>query len=234
MSDAVNELSERYTARHPDAQLRITTASSGTLAAQILKGAPVDILLSASERQADRVAEALPHAEAPRPLCSNALVLALPAGRAAEGAEGLELLTREHIRSIGMGNPDYVPAGYYARTLLNTQAAEMGIEAERIYGSNVRQVLAWLTAGEVDAAFVYATDAALVDGLRIAGRWERIEGRAIRYSSVLIGDGEEEPAARSVVDFIHSPEGAAILEGYGFRAAASGTEDTRHREEGNE
>lgn len=170
MSDAVKELAGAYEKRHPQSTVRLTIASSGTLAAQIIKGAPVDLFISASRRQVRRIINSGIETGTPRTLCTNALVLAVPEGTPVEGRSGLAVLELPHIGSVGMGDPEYVPAGHYAAAVLRGADRSADLEGKTVYGSSVRQVLAWLTSGEVDAAFIYATDAALVDDLTIAGR----------------------------------------------------------------
>jgi len=45
MSGAVTQLAEAYEASHSDIQVKIHTAASGTIASQIIKGAPVDVFI---------------------------------------------------------------------------------------------------------------------------------------------------------------------------------------------
>src|SRR6056297_3191000 len=116
MSEAVTQLSEAYETRHPDIQVNIHTAASGTIASQIIKGAPVDLFISASKYHMQRVFES-GHTDGYRPivLCTNSLVLVYSAdiaqndpfavGDRTKKRSKLQQLRLSGIERIGMGNP---------------------------------------------------------------------------------------------------------------------------------
>ena len=224
MSDAVKELAAAYKKRHPQTTVRLTIASSGTLAAQIIKGAPVDVFISASRRQVRRIMDSGIETGNPRILCSNALVLAVPEGTPVEGRSGLAVLDLPHIGSIGMGDPEYVPAGHYAAAVLRGAGRSTNLGGTTVYGSSVRQVLAWLTSGEVDAAFIYATDAALVDDLMLAGRWDTVNGEKIRYPVLPLTEADSNEEAERFAAFLSSSHAGEILTRYGFTPVGSSEE----------
>ena len=55
MKDAVEELGRGFAARHPGVQLRYNFGSSGELQKQIEAGAPIDLFVSAAQRQMDEL-----------------------------------------------------------------------------------------------------------------------------------------------------------------------------------
>jgi len=63
------------------------------------------------------------------------------------------------IPRVVIGQPDYVPAGGYAKSALEGAGLCDKLKPKLVHGENVRQVLAYVERGEVDAAFVYGTDA---------------------------------------------------------------------------
>ncbi|MDZ7794277.1 MAG: molybdate ABC transporter substrate-binding protein [Spirochaetia bacterium] len=201
MSEAVTQLSEAYETRNPDIQVKIHTAASGTIASQIIRGAPVDIFISASQYHMQRVFES-GHTDghAPIVLCTNSLVLVYSANIAQKDLVALDDRTRkrsklQHLRwsnieRIGMGNPDYVPAGRYAAQLLKSEQLYSQLQDKLVFAGSVRQALAWLEAGEVDAAFLYRTDAGLVPQLSIAAEWKIIDQRPIEYPAAIIRSEE--------------------------------------------
>src|SRR6056297_210622 len=197
MSEAVAQLAEMYESRHPDIQINLHTAASGTIAGQIIRGAPVDVFISASENHMQRVFEAgYTGGRVPIVLCTNSLVLVYSAGIVTKdhlvadsrkpGRSRLLQLRQSGIQRIGIGNPDYVPAGRYAAQLLKSEQLYSKLKDKLVLAASVRQALAWLEAGEADAAFIYRTDARLVPQLEIEAEWKRIDQGLIQYPAAAI------------------------------------------------
>ncbi len=103
--------------RNAGAAVELNLAGSSTLAAQILAGAPVDVFVSADERQLDRVAaESLIDAETRVVLLSNRLAVVVPAGAGAAAAAGAAVardradVPAPGFQRIAVGDPGDVPA----------------------------------------------------------------------------------------------------------------------------
>jgi molybdate transport system substrate-binding protein len=89
------------------------------------------------------------------------------------------------------------------------------IEKKMIRSQNVRQVLDYVARGEVDAGFVYATDAAiLVDKVRV----EIVvpTDQKILYPIAPISNSSRYEEAKQWIAFVRSSKGNEILSKYGF------------------
>ena len=108
--------------RNAGAAVELNLAGSSTLAAQILAGAPVDVFVSADERQMDRVAaESLIDADTRVVLLSNRLAVVVPAGPGAAAA-GEAAAARDPadppapaFQRTAVGDPADVPAPGFQR-----------------------------------------------------------------------------------------------------------------------
>ena len=110
LTPVMETLATAYTARG-GAAIELNLAGSGTLAAQILHGAPVDLFISADGRQMDRVVDGhRVDADTRVDLLSNQLVVVGPLGSLLQVSTPAELLAPE-IRRIAIGDPNAVPAG---------------------------------------------------------------------------------------------------------------------------
>jgi ABC-type molybdate transport system substrate-binding protein len=77
--------------------------------------------------------------------------------------------TRRDYQRIALGNPASVPFGRYTRARWNRPAC--GRSGQGVMAENVRTSLDYVARGEVDAGFVFATDAAVMpDKVKVAIR----------------------------------------------------------------
>lgn len=84
-----------------------------------------------------------------------------------------------------------------------------------IGANNVRQALDYVARAEVDAGFVYATDAALMpDKVRIALTLPAT--RPILYPVAPLAAAPNAAMAQRFVEFLTSPAAQALLARYGF------------------
>jgi molybdate transport system substrate-binding protein len=157
-----------------------------------------------------------------RDFARNALVVIVPAplplslpGRqpAPAALAALADLARAEITRVAIGNPASVPAGRYAGLAL--QAAKLDLQAKTIQTQNVRQALDYVARGEVDAGFVYRTDAALMQN-KVKVAFEVLQGDAILYPIAASKRSANAAEAARFIDFILSDAGQAILARHGF------------------
>ena len=160
LKDALSQIAKDYESQ-TGAHVEFTFGSSGQLAAQIKSGAPIDLFISAANQQVDDlVKDGLLQNATRRPVIGNRLVLIAPADNPAS-VKNFESLASTSVTKIALGEPRSVPAGQYAQQVLNALGLLEKLKEKLVYGSNVRQVLAYVERGEVSAGIVYATDGRL-------------------------------------------------------------------------
>jgi molybdate transport system substrate-binding protein len=81
-------------------------------------------------------------------------------------------------------------------------------------------VLAYAERGEVDAAFVYRTDAAGRDRVRVAFEVPIPAGHAITYGAAVVAGSPHRALAEKFVAFLAGPRGEAMLRSRGFGPAS--------------
>jgi len=216
LTNAFKELAPLFEAKHAGAKVLLNFAASDALLAQIAKGAPVDVFASADMETMDKAeAQKLLLAGSRQLLAHNALVVVTPADTAA-APKSLADLGRPEVKRIAIGKPEGVPAGRYAKGALEAASLWAAIEPKAVFATNVRQALDYVSRGEVEAGFVYATDAAAQkDKVRIA--FDVATSTPIEYPIAAIGASTQAPLARDFLAFVASPEGRAVMAKYGFR-----------------
>lgn len=158
MTDALQEIIVEFESVNSDIKVSTNFAGSGTLLRQIERGAPVDLFLSADQlTMQEAVKKGLIHKELVRHIAGNHLILVGRDDLPFKLSHISDILSSK-VKLIAVGNPDSVPAGRYAQEVLVDKILWNKISSKLIFTQNVRQCLDYVARGEVDLAFVYATD----------------------------------------------------------------------------
>lgn len=215
LKDALDEMGKSYERSHPDFRITFNYAGSGTLQHQIEQGAPVDIFVSAAERQMDALqSEGLIVAETRRNLAINKLVLIVPSD--SHEVRNFQDLARSSVKIIALGEPTTVPAGFYARQTLTHLGLFSAIEKKFVYAKDVRQVLVFVETGNADAGLVYQTDARISSRVRVAAVAPDSSHDPIVYPAAVVKSTKHADAAQAFLDFMASSPARLIFEKYGF------------------
>jgi molybdate transport system substrate-binding protein len=216
LSNAFKEVAGLYEARHAGTRVLLNVGASGALLQQMARGAPVDVFACADVETMDLAAkQGLVAAGERRDFARNSLVVVVPRDSRIT-LKRLQDLGQPGVQKVAIGNPASVPAGRYARRALEGAKLWTGVSAKAIHTQNVRQSLDYVARGEVDAGFVYGSDAAVMkDRVRVA--FEVPLDIPIRYPIARTTASLDAPEARRFIDFVLSPEGQAVLARYGFR-----------------
>ncbi|WP_243648409.1 molybdate ABC transporter substrate-binding protein [Agromyces fucosus] len=216
LGNAFDELAARFEHLHPSLDvLPITYDGSSVLATQLIEGARADVFASADEKNLDRVAEEGLVDGEPEIFATNVLEIAVAPGNPL-GIDGLDDLADDAAPApIVIVCAPAVPCGAAATTLFGEAGVQVTPASEE---QNVTAVLTKVRAGEADAGLVYVTD--------IAAAGDEVEGVAIdgadaavnRYPIAALAGAPNPEAAAAFAEFVTSPDGAAILESFGFGA----------------
>ncbi len=215
LTDVLKDVQPGFEKAHPGTRLVFNMAASGDLYRQMESGAPVDVFISADLKWMDKaVAAKLVDFASNVKIAGNALVLAVPAGNPAKVAKVEDLLGKAVAR-VGIGSPETVPAGTYAKKALTDLGLWESLSPKFIPAESVRQVLDYLSRGEVDAGFVYAT-AAKKAGTAVAVVGVVPRSETVLYPAAVVAASAQKALAKAFVDYLVSAEAAAAWEARGF------------------
>lgn len=233
LTHAFSQIAQRFTAQH-QCTVVLNFAASGTLVQQLRHGAPADVLATADQVSMD-LAEQLQLITPPsrRNFTRNRLVLIIPAApqSLADSMDddtaaavtlsdrALQRLTAPEIRQIAIGNAASVPAGRYAQAALQRAGIWQTLSPKMIPALHVRQVLDYVSRGEVDAGFVYASDAR---GQPVQVLGEIRTDEPILYPAAISATSSNPAAARWFVDFLLTAPAQQILHDVGFHTDLQG------------
>lgn len=220
LQDTLKDLKTRYEKTHPGVKLILSFGASGQLQTQIAAGAPADLFISAAPEYMDKLATAgLLRAGSRCDLLGNELVLIAPVpdGR----LKSLAGLQEKFVERIALGEPGSVPAGQYAVASLRTLALHDALKPKFIFALNVRQVLDLVARGEVDAGFVYRSDAMQSSQVRIAATVPDESHPPIVYPAAVIAGRPQMAAAGEFLNYLAGPEAQAVFRTAGFKPPPS-------------
>ncbi|MBN9410276.1 MAG: molybdate ABC transporter substrate-binding protein [Burkholderiales bacterium] len=215
LTDAFKELAPKFEAARPGVTVRLNFAASGALLQQIAQGAPVDVFASADQATMDRAAtQNLIDSTSRRNFVTNSLVLIEPVQGAA-GVKSLADLQGAAVKRIAVGKPATVPVGNYTKQVLEGASLWAPLEPKFVQADSVRQVLDYVSRGEVEAGFVYRTDAALMaDKVKVV--LSPPTATPVSYPIAVVADSRHKATARDFAAFIASDAAQQVLARYGF------------------
>ena len=218
LTDALKEAQQGFEQEHGAIKLRLNFGSSGALQQQAEQGAPVDLFVSAATAPMEAlVSKGLVEASAVRSLAANKVVLIRSkAGEAV--VKGWDDLRADQVKKVAIGNPQHVPAGQYGKAVLEKLNLWAAVEPRLVLGEDVRQVLAYVETGEVQAGLVYSTDAALSQKVVVVAEAPAGSHAPIVYPMAVLKESKHPAEAKAFADYLASDKGQAILTKYGFEA----------------
>jgi molybdate transport system substrate-binding protein len=216
LTNAFKAASEVFEQQHPGTKVLLNFGASDVLMQQIVKGAPADVFASADQKAMDKAAaEKVIVPATRRDFAANSLVLIVPADSHFAPA-ALSELTSTNVKRVAYGDPASVPVGRYTQGALQAAGVWDAVSAKAVLASNVRQSLDYVARGEVDAGFVFSTDAAVMpDKVKVA---LNVPTQApITYPIAQVEGSRHAANAQAFMNFVLSPDGQAVLAKYGFK-----------------
>lgn len=201
------DLGDHLESEHPGLSITYNIAGSSTLAQQIDSGAPADVLATANAATMEQVTE---HTSDPAVFAMNTLVIVAPAGNPADVTSLADFGREDQLNAVCAQE---VPCGDASARVFEATGIEPAVDT---YGQSVTATLNLVITGEVDAALVYATDA--------AGAGDSVEviefDEASDFSNdnliATLAQAPNPAAAQAFADLVRSDHGSRVLAAAGF------------------
>jgi molybdate transport system substrate-binding protein len=207
LSDAFEDMGTEFQTKHPEVKINFNFGAGGVLQKQIEQGASVDIFASASQLEMDSLnGKGLIIKDTRTNFTRNKLVIIAPSKLTIEELKSLD--------KIATGDPETVPAGRYAQTVLENAGVYEMLKPKLIFAETVRQVRDYVERGEVDAGFVYLSET-LKSNMSVSPIDESL-CPLIVYPIAVVNSSQQPAISRQFIEYIQSNEGQTILRKYGF------------------
>ena len=213
LQNAITELAQNYTAE-TGVKVQVSVAGTSTLARQIQHGAPADIFISANKSWVDHLlSRNLLDPNSVSVIAENAMVLV-----ARDDVDARVSVLEGHWDSnslIATAMIGSVPAGIYAKEVLDHYGLWDKLQNQVVQTDNVRSALRLVELGQVDFGLVYFSDVAASKDVQIVERLPANSHSTIEYHASLVG-AKSSRNAQNFYDVLVSDRFADILLTNGF------------------
>lgn len=219
LTDVMKEIDSEYRKLNPNVKITFNFGSSGALQQAIENGGHTDLFFSAAQKQMDALEKSNNLAAGTRKnLLLNKVVLIVPSADG-KAISDFKELAGDSIKKIALGEPKGVPVGQYSQEILTKLGLWEQIQSKFVFGSDVRQVLSWVSTGNVDCGMVYATDAAVTKDVKVVCAAPEGSHKPVIYPAAIIKDTKNLEASKAFLEFVSSEKGMALFKKYGFEPA---------------
>jgi len=217
LTDVIKEINVLYNKKKPKVTIITNFTSSGTIQSQIENGAPVDIFISGASLQMDNLQkQGLLLPETRIDILNNQIVLIVP-NDSELNIRQFSDLTNNEVKVIGIGDPKSVTSGMYAQKALEKLNIYEQVKPKFILAGDVRQVLTYVESGNVDAGFVYATDAKISAKVKVVATAPEEINAQIVCPVAIIKATKNPDTAKEYEAFLISEEAKNVFSKFGFR-----------------
>src|SRR4029453_5007248 len=215
LTDVLNDISKGYQSKSKNA-VRFNYGPSSGLARQIEEGAPADIFFSADLPQMDNLDKNGRLEPGTRKnLLSNQLVIIVPVDSKLAISSPKDLLKAD-VQRIALAEPSSVPMGVYSSKYLTDEGLWDQVKPKVVPVQDVRATLASVESGNVEAGFVYKTDAAVSKKVKIVYEVPIDKGPKITYPVAIVKESKQKDPARDFMNYVSSAAAKDSFKKFGF------------------
>ncbi len=197
--------------------LKVSSGATGKFYAQIVSGAPFEVLLAADvETPRKLIAEGHGVAGSSVTYAIGKLVLwsAQPGYVDDQGA----VLAGGSYAHLAIANPKVAPYGRAGAEVLKARGLGDAVAPRLVTAESIAQAYQFVATGNAELGFVALSQVA-VPGKPVTGSYWLVPPALygeIRQDAVLLKTGENNPAAIALLAYLKSPAAQAVIQSYGY------------------
>jgi len=215
-SHAITEVINQFNRTTADIKVKVSFASSSTLAKQIEAGAPAHLYLSANPAWMDYLQQRqLIVNQSRKNLLTNKIVLVTPKGKPIVVKMENNFNFSDQMKGkLCLGNTAHVPAGIYAKQALISLGWWNKVKSKVVGSKDARASLALIERGECTAGIVYSTDASASKKIQLIAEFPENTHEPIVYPVATLDRATN--AANTFLNYLNTSNTAEIFIKYGF------------------
>ena len=220
---AMKELAARYQQKS-GTKASLSFGASGNFYSQIQSGAPYDLFFSADAEYPKKLAAGgFVEKTSLRTYAVGHLVLWIPNSSKLDLQQlKMDVLVQPSVQKVAIANPDHAPYGRAAMAALEHFGLKGLVSDKLVLGENVSQAAQFVQSGNAQAGLI-PLSLAMSPVMKASGTYWELPADAypeIEQAVAILTSSKHKQAAQAFVDFVTSPEGAAVLRQYGFALPA--------------
>lgn len=195
----------------------LSSGATGKFYAQIIHGAPFQLLLAADDATPARLeseGRIVPGSRFTYAVGQLVLWSARPGYVDTQG----QVLRTGDFAYLAMANPRLAPYGLAAQETLDKLGVAARVQPRLVMGENIAQTYQFVASGNAQLGFV-ALSQVMEDGRVARGSAWRVPPQfhePIRQDAVLLAAGKDSAAARALLQYLRSDAARAVIRGYGY------------------
>lgn len=197
--------------------LRVSSGATGKFYAQIVSGAPFEVLIAADDetpRKLTAEGHAVAGSQFTYAIGRLALWSAQPGYVDAEGA----VLASGGYTHLAIANPKIAPYGRAGVEVLKARGLTDTVAPKLVTAESIAQAYQFVATGNAELGFVALSQVA-VPGKPVTGSYWLVPPSLygeIRQDAVLLKAGEKNPAATALLAYLKTPAAKAVIQSYGY------------------
>ncbi len=195
----------------------LSFGATGKFYAQIVNGAPFEVLLSADDETPARlVKENQAVAGTPFTYAIGTLVL-WSADPKLVDAKG-EILKKGGFRHLAIANPKTAPYGAAAMQTMDKLGVVDNLKPLFVQGENIAQTHQFVSTGAAELGFI-AFSQVIKNGQIGSGSGWIVPGKLydpIRQDAVVLAKGKDNPAALALMNYLKGDKAKAVIKSFGY------------------
>ena len=196
---------------------KLSFGSSGKFVSQIENGAPFEVFLSADDKSSAILQQSgFAVADSNFTYALGKLVLWSSTTNYVD-AQG-DILEKGGFKHIALADSKFAPYGAVAVGVLKNKNLLDKLQPLFVIGENISQTYQFVSTGNVELGFVAMSQVSENGKITSGSGWVVPQNLypLLKQNAVLLKTGEENPAAKALLDYLKSPTAKTIIQKYGY------------------
>lgn len=193
--------------------------STGKLYAQILHGAPFDVLLAADRERPSRLVQEGPGVPGTQFTYAIGILTLWSADAALLTDNAASVLASDKVQHVAMADPALAPYGLAAQQVVARLPRSDLISGKIVLAPDIGGVFTLVATGNAQAGFVALSSVLSPRNPNAGSRWDIPANlyAPVRQDAVLLRHGERNAAAIAFLSFLRSPAAQTVIRTRGYR-----------------
>ena len=195
----------------------LSFGATGTLHAQIVNGAPFDVLLAADEDSPLKLEQAQLGVAGTRSSYAIGKLVLWSARPGMVDAAG-NVLQQGRFAHLALANPSLAPYGAAAVQTMTRLGVLEKLRPRLVQGQSIGQTYSFIATGNAELGFV-ALSQVFANGTLTSGSGWIVPSalyHPLRQDAVLLRGAQDKPAARALLAYLVSAPARSVIRGFGY------------------